>query len=193
MYIMLFYLSLLLSVLFSLLLPLIKYLYSAAVDVVIRSIIIIFIIITITLIRMIELFRYLARVGLKRVMKLLGGDGNAELLENIISTLLISGNDKSTSDNYYGGLSAEKISEEKLNEISGLKTNEATTIDNKSYKEIEIIDWLQDFTTLNGFDLMIRFFSKPVITDVCTFLRESPHEEHANILMKYQLDPKPVL
>jgi hypothetical protein len=152
------------------------------------NIIILYTIITITLMRMIEFFRYLARVGLKRVMKLLGGDGNAELLENIISTLLICGNDNSTSDNYYGELSAKKISEEKPSEILDLKSNEATTIDNKSYKEIEIIDWLQDFTTLNRFDLMIRFFSKPLILDVCTFLRESPHEEHANVLMKYQLN-----
>jgi hypothetical protein len=149
---------------------------------------IITIVIKIIMTTIIDFIRYLARVGLKRVKKLLQGDGNAELLENIISTLLLCKNDNNTSDNYYGETSPEKISEKHPNVTSNLKTNEAIIVDNKSYKEIEIFDWLQDFTTLDRFDLMIRFFSIPLIQDVCTVLRESMHEEHANILKKYQLD-----
>ena len=68
--------------------------------------------------------------------------------------------------------------------LSGEKTDEKT--DEKASPEIEIFDWLDAFTALNRFDLMIRFFSKEFITAIVQSLHDSMKDDAENVILKYR-------
>ena len=130
--------------------------------------------------------RYLARVGMKRVIKLLQADGNAELLEIIITILISSTKSDSVEGNTHfesspvvvptlGGTSIP-LSDEKTDQKN----------DEKISPEIEIFDWLDAFTALNRFDLMIRFFSKEFIAAIVQSLHNSMKDDADNVILKYR-------
>ena len=132
--------------------------------------------------------RYLSRVGLKRVIKLLQADGNAELLESIILVLLSPVEGKfPVRKNYQMDVENEQFqisdrSDENVCSESGIPV----MFDNKMLDEIESLDWLQAFTALNRFDLIIRFFSRELINGIIQILELSKKEGYEELILKYK-------
>ena len=141
-----------------------------------------------TLINLSYCIRYLSRVGLKRVIKLLQADGNAELLESIILVLLspVEGNFPAQK-NHQKDVENEPFqisdrSDENVYSESGIPV----MFDNKMLDEIESFDWLQAFTALDRFDLIIRFFSRELITGIIRILELSKEEGYEELILKYK-------
>ena len=118
--------------------------------------------------------RYLARVGLKRVIKLLQADANAELLESIIIILLSDSKSKCVNKEI------EKTEETALT-LPGTSSSKE-----KDFDEIVIYNWLESFTELNRFDLIVRFFSKDLILDIIQTLNSSQEKAAGSVALKYQ-------
>ena len=111
---------------------------------------------------------------MKRVLKLLQTDGNAELLETII-VLLLSVGDKCPAaepeSHFIVGTSGndEECHSKIITPICGELMNGTE----QHFEASEVVQWLSSFTTLNRFSLMIRFFSKDLILSIIEKLKES--------------------
>ena len=127
---------------------------------------------------------------MKRVIKLLQADGNAELLEIIITILISSTKSDPIAENSrlesspVTALSLDGTSIPLSDENSDEKTDQKTS--EKISQEIEVFDWLDAFTALNRFDLMIRFFSKEFIIAIIDTLHDSMKDDSENVILKYR-------
>lgn len=131
--------------------------------------------------------RYLHRVGLKRIMKLLKNDGNAELLESII-LIILSGkkncptvqDENSVIDNVVENV---VIADNKVATVAEIVSTES--VDESQFVGQEVLEWLEAFTTISTFKLMVRFFSKEVILDIVGTLQVSDVNSYRDAALKY--------
>jgi hypothetical protein len=131
--------------------------------------------------------RYLHRVGLKRIMKLLKNDGNAELLESII--LIILSGEKSCAIVQDENRVIENIVETKVvvdNSVATVAEIASTkSVDESQFVGQEVLEWLEAFTAISTFKLMVRFFSKEVILDIIRTLQVSEVNSFRDAALKY--------
>ena len=142
-----------------------------------------------TLIYSLYCIRYLSRVGLKRVIKLLQADGNAELLESIILVLLspIESEFPARKEIQKGTENIPLQISDRCNENVPTEFGIPVMFDNKVLYGIESLDWLEAFTALNRFDLIIRFFSRDLITNIIRILEFSKKEGYEDLILKYKV------
>lgn len=131
--------------------------------------------------------RYLHRVGLKRIMKLLKNDGNAELLESIILTLLSANKICSTEQHenreIENAIRNKVASDSKVANIAEIVPTES--LDESRFVGQEVLEWLEAFTAISTFKLMVRFFSKDVILDVVRALQVSERNSFRDAALNY--------
>ena len=121
-------------------------------------------------------------------MKLLQTDGNAELLETIIMLLLSVGVDDpvTETENKIVKKSTDTINnhEERLSQIVKPENEETLNVEQQP-KSLEVLQWLSSFTSLDRFSLMIRFFSKDLISSIVEKFNESADPQYHLIALKY--------
>ena len=133
--------------------------------------------------------RYLTKIGLKRVMKLLQTDGNAELLETIIILLLSVGADCPVTEpeNKITKKSDDTIDnhEECHSQVVAPKNEDMLNLVKQQPKSLEVLQWLSSFTSLDRFNLMIRFFSRDLILSIVEKFNEPADPQYHLIALKY--------
>ena len=123
---------------------------------------------------------------MRRVVKVLQADCNAELLESII-LVLISSTTNDQTDQIETQKGSKNISSNGSTEIIDSSETEILRMSrNEHYDEIDVYDWFEAFTTLKRFDLTIRFFSRDLITDILKTLDISQKEGYEELLIKYK-------
>jgi hypothetical protein len=130
--------------------------------------------------------RYLRRVGLKRIMKLLKNDGNADLLESII--LIILSGKKSCVTAQDENFVIENIVETKVvvdNSVAVAEIASTESVDELQFVGQEVLEWLEAFTAISTFKLMVRFFSKEVILHIVRTLQVSEINSFRDAALKY--------
>ena len=122
-------------------------------------------------------------------MKLLQTDGNAELLETIIM-LLLSVVDDCPASELESHIMKESINtknndEECQSQIMIPKCIESMNVIEHHSKASIVLQWLTSFTTLDRFGLMIRFFSKDLVSSIVAKFQESTDPQNHLIALKY--------
>jgi hypothetical protein len=120
-------------------------------------------------------------------MKLLKNDGNAELLESII-LIILSGkkncptvqDENSVIDNVVENV---VIVDNKVATVAEIVSTES--VDESQFVGQEVLEWLEAFTTISTFKLMVRFFSKEVILDIVETLQVSDVNSYRDAALKY--------
>jgi hypothetical protein len=124
-------------------------------------------------------------------MKLLQTDGYAELLETIIMLLLSVGADDpvSETENKIVKKSNDTTNnhQECLSQILSHKNQEILDVTEQQPKSLEVLQWLKSFTSLDRFSLMLRFFSKDLISSIVEKFNDSADPKYHLIALKYSV------
>lgn len=124
-------------------------------------------------------------------MKLLQTDGNAELLETIIMLLLSVGADDPVTETENKIIKKSNDitndHEECLSQKVTPKNENTLDVIEQQPKSLEVLQWLSSFTSLDRFSLMIRFFSKDLISSIVEEFNESVDPKYHNIALKYSI------
>jgi hypothetical protein len=122
-------------------------------------------------------------------MKLLQTDGNAELLEAIILLLLSVGPDYpvTETENQIIKTSNDTTNnhEECHPRIVKPENEDILDVIEQQPKSLKVLQWLDSFTSLDRFSLMIRFFSKDLILSIVGKFNESADPQYHLIALKY--------
>lgn len=119
-------------------------------------------------------------------MKLLKNDGNAELLESIILIILSSIRSCPTvhdENDIVESVVQNGVVTDKAATICEIVT--AGSLDESLFMGQEILEWLEAFTTISTFRLMVRFFSKQVLLRITQTLEVSEIDSYRDAALKY--------
>lgn len=120
-------------------------------------------------------------------MKLLQNDGNAELLESIVLTLLSVNKICSTEQHencvVENVIQNKVVSDRNVATIAEIVSTES--LDESRFVGQEVLEWLEAFTAISTFKLMVRFFSKDVILDVVRALQVSENKSFRDAALNY--------
>jgi hypothetical protein len=77
--------------------------------------------------------------------------------------------------------------EERLSQILSHKNQEILDVTEQQPKSLEVLQWLKSFTSLDRFSLMLRFFSKDLISSIVEKFYESADPKYHLVALKYSV------